>query len=260
MKSTRVMRDSSCPTLSVVVPVHNEAKNLASLIEHISKSLERVDHEIIYVNDGSTDSSRKELERLASKFATLRVFHHRTSCGQSRAVVTGVRQARAELIATLDGDGQNDPADLPRLLEAFQVAADPALAMIIGNRASRRDTAWRRFSSRFAAMVRAKMLRDHTPDSGCGIKMFRREVFLELPNFNHMHRYLPVLFRNNGYSVQSMEVNHLDRWHGRSNYGTVDRLLNGLSDVLGVMWLTRRTNVPEIEGEVSERATAKEDR
>lgn len=235
------------PDISVVVPIHNESGNLSPLIEGIAKNLQNFCYEIIYVNDGSTDNSRKELQQLLTKFSSLRVFHHDLACGQSRAIVTGVRQAKAPLIITLDGDGQNDPADIPRLISAFLQSNNPALAMIIGHRTKRKDTSWRRFSSKFALWIRATILNDNIPDTGCGIKIFQRQVFLNLPAFTHMHRYLPVLFRNEGYMVSSLPVNHLDRTYGTSNYGTLDRLFAGILDVLGVLWLTRRTHVPKIE-------------
>ncbi len=235
------------PLLSVVVPVRNERDNLEPLIASIDKVLSGTVHEVIYVDDGSSDGSRWELIRLTQIYPSLHLLHHDKSYGQSRAIVTGIRYASAPLVVTLDGDGQNDPNDIPRLLEAFQQAEHPHLAMIIGHRARRKDTRWRRFSSRFARWVRAWLLKDITPDTGCGIKIFSREQFLLLPTFNHMHRYLPVLFRNQGQGVESLEVNHFDRNFGRSNYGTIDRLLAGIWDVFGVIWLTRRTNVPIVE-------------
>jgi dolichol-phosphate mannosyltransferase len=237
------------PDISVVVPIHNESGNLKPLIEGIANNLQNCCYEIIYVNDGSTDNSRNELQQLLTKFPSLRVFHHDHACGQSRAIITGIRQAKAPLIITLDGDGQNDPADIPNLISAFSQSNDPALAMIIGHRKNRKDTSWRRFSSKFALWVRATVLNDNIPDTGCGIKIFKRCAFLNLPTFTHMHRYLPVLFRNEGYSVSSLAVNHLDRTHGISNYGTLDRLFAGIYDVLGVLWLTRRTHLPKIEVE-----------
>lgn len=246
-KSLENAETGDAPTLSVVVPVRNERDNLEPLIANITKILVETDHEIVYVDDGSSDGSRWELKRLAELYPSLHILHHDKPCGQSRAIVTGIRYARSPLIVTLDGDGQNDPADIPRLLAAFHDTEQPKLVMIIGHRARRKDTRWRRFSSRFARWVRATILNDVTPDTGCGIKIFCREQFLLLPTFNHMHRYLPILFRNQGGEVISLEVNHLDRHYGRSNYGTIDRLLAGIWDVCGVIWLTRRTNVPIIE-------------
>lgn len=249
VKKREIILNVQIPDISVVVPIHNESGNLCPLIKGIAKNLENFCYEIIYVNDASTDNSRNELQQLLIKFPSLRVFHHDRACGQSRAIVTGVRQAKAPLIITLDGDGQNDPADIPRLISVFLQSNNPALAMIIGHRTNRKDTSWRRFSSKFALWVRATILNDNTPDTGCGIKIFTRHAFLNLPTFTHMHRYLPILFRNEGYMVSSLAVNHLDRHYGASNYGTLDRLFAGILDVLGVLWLTRRTDVPKIETE-----------
>lgn len=235
--------------LSVVVPVHNEADNVEPLLNEITQALEgRYDYEIIYVDDGSLDATLAGLKALQTRFPRLRVLHHRVVCGQSSALLTGVRAARSPLIATLDGDGQNDPADIPNLLQALEeLQQDHPLAMVAGYRKSRRDTAWRRFSSRVANTVRGSLLRDQTPDTGCGLKVFSRELFLRLPHFDHMHRFLPALVQRAGGKVISVEVRHRPRLTGVSKYGTWQRLWVGIVDLLGVMWLQRRACVPEVE-------------
>lgn len=235
--------------ISVVVPVRNEQDNIEPLLEELSAVLSDAgEHELIYVDDGSTDGTLAKLKSLRQRFPSLRILHHRHSCGQSAAIVSGVRAGRGRWIVTLDGDGQNDPADIPRLLETIE-NTDPneRLWMVVGHRKKRRDTGWRRFSSRVANGVRSRLLGDETPDTGCGLKVFSREKFLMLPYFDHMHRFLPALMRRAGGRVLSLEVNHRPRTRGTSNYGTLDRLWAGIVDLLGVMWLQKRSHVPEIE-------------
>ena len=238
---------SPAPLLSVVVPVRNEATNILPLIEEIGQALRGVAHEIVYVDDGSTDATPAELRAAAQTQPNLILRRHRTSCGQSAAVITGVRTAVGEWIATLDGDGQNDPADIPKLLD--RALADPQAAMTLyaGHRTSRRDSRVKRVSSLVANRVRAGLLGDATPDTGCGLKLFRRAAFLELPHFDHMHRFLPALFMRAGGLVCSVPVNHRPRLRGRSNYGTLDRLMVGLVDLVGVAWLQRRWRRPDLE-------------
>lgn len=236
--------------LSVVVPVRNEAGNLAPLVGEIRAALDgRVDYEVIYVNDGSSDATAEELAAIAREFPRLRTIRHERSCGQSTALLSGIRRARAEWIATLDGDGQNDPADIPRLLEELRTQAGPGgapLLCVCGHRRKRRDTWFKRLSSRIANGVRSRLLHDDTPDTGCGLKLFSREAFLQLPYFDHMHRFLPALFLRTGGRVVSVEVNHRPRNAGQSNYGLHNRLWVGIVDMLGVMWLQRRAKRPEI--------------
>jgi dolichol-phosphate mannosyltransferase len=233
--------------LSVVVPVHNEAENLAPLLGEIEQALDgRCDYEVIYVDDGSTDDTFDRLVGLRHQFPRLRILRHRRGCGQSTALASGIRAARAEYIATLDGDGQNDPADIPRLWEALKHMPQ-SRAMVAGYRKSRKDTGWRKFSSRVANAVRGGLLKDNTPDTGCGLKVFSRELFLALPYFDHMHRFLPALTQRAGGKVVSVEVNHRPRLRGVSKYGTWHRLWVGIVDLFGVIWLQRRARVPEVE-------------
>ncbi|WP_367025892.1 glycosyltransferase family 2 protein [Methylococcus sp. ANG] len=235
--------------LSVVVPVHNEIDNLESLIGEITQALSPLgDYEIVYVDDGSTDGTLEKLRALKASVPALRVLRHVRCCGQSTALRTGILAARGAWIATLDGDGQNDPADIPRLLEALdQLGGETGRGMVAGYRRKRKDTGWRRFSSRIANAVRGGLLRDNTPDTGCGLKVFSRALFLELPYFDHMHRFLPALTQRAGAPVISVEVNHRPRLSGVSKYGTWHRLWVGIVDLFGVMWLQRRARVPQVE-------------
>jgi dolichol-phosphate mannosyltransferase len=229
----------AAPALSVVVPVCNEAENVEPLIREIALALGPVPHEIIYVDDGSTDDTAAvALRTRAAGVPQLRLLRHSRRSGQSAAVASGIRAARAEWVATLDGDGQNDPADLPALMAARD--AQPSVRLIMGHRQSRRDTAWRRFQSRIANGFRSRMLGDGTPDTGCGIKLLHRPTFLTLPYFDHMHRFLPALYQRAGAPVVSVPVRHRARERGQSKYGMFDRLWVGIVDILGVMWLRRR--------------------
>ena len=235
--------------LSVVVPVRDEADNLAPLVEEIHRALEgRCEFEVVYVDDGSTDGTLERLRALQRSHPRLRVLRHARSCGQSTAIRTGVRAARGRWIATLDGDGQNDPADIPRLLAVRDAeGGEAARLMVVGWRRRRHDSWLRRLSSRVANGVRGRLLRDGTPDTGCGLKLFPRALFLELPYFDHMHRFLPALARRAGARVVSVEVRHRPRTRGRSKYGLHNRLWVGLVDLAGVMWLMRRSRLPETE-------------
>lgn len=233
--------------LSIVIPVRNEAPNIAPLVAEIRAALDgRLDYEIIYVDDGSRDETTATIRGLAGGFARLRLLRHARSCGQSAAIRTGIKAAQAPTIATLDGDGQNDPADILKLWQIAAAAPDAAVLLVAGHRARRRDTLVKRLSSRIANRVRRRLLGDGTPDTGCGLKLFRRELFLELPYFDHLHRFLPALVLRQGGRIVSVAVNHRPRERGRSNYGVFDRLWVGISDLLGVMWLQRRASRPEI--------------
>jgi|TARA_R110002020_G_scaffold399971_1_gene609965 dolichol-phosphate mannosyltransferase len=230
---------------SIVVPLHNEAGNVTRLIEEIARALDGRAFEMVFVDDASSDDTRAVLVELKSRFPMLRVVAHRKNAGQSRAIRSGVLAARAPVIGTLDGDGQNDPADLPDLYRALTRADAPGdLKMVMGRRASRKDTAWKRFGSRFANNIRMRLLNDDCDDSGCGIKAFYRDTYVSLPYFDHMHRYMPALFRAEGYKVEYRDVNHRPRATGTSNYTNFGRLGDALSDLRGVMWLIRRRRNP----------------
>ena len=233
--------------LSVVIPVRNEAPNIAPLVAEIRAALDGVcDYEIVYVDDGSSDETGAAVRALARSFPSLRLVRHRKSAGQSAAIRTGVKAATAPWIATLDGDGQNDPADIPRLWRIARDAPAKTPVLVAGWRRQRRDSAVKRLSSRIANQVRSAMLGDATPDTGCGLKLFRRELFLDLPFFDHCHRFLPALVKRQGGRTLSVAVNHRPRQRGASNYGTLDRLFVGIADLLGVIWLMRRAKLPEI--------------
>lgn len=240
-------------SLSVVVPVHNEAENIEPLLNEITSALTNFsDYEIIYIDDGSTDNTLEVLKNAQQKIPNLRVFHHQKSCGQSAAIFTGIKAAKFPIIATLDGDGQNNPADICHLHANLQTQreANSKLAMIAGWRNQRHDSQWRLISSKIANGIRATLLGDATPDTGCGLKVFLRDAALELPFFDHYHRFLPALMLRGGYQVISLSVSHRARERGVSKYGTLDRLWVGISDILGVMWLKTRmkkTEVIEIE-------------
>ncbi len=241
---------SGSPELAVVVPVKNEAANILPLVAEIVAALDgKVAFEIVYVDDGSTDQTPQRLAEAAALYPCFSWLRHRASCGQSQAIATAVRHARAPLIAMLDGDGQNDPADIPNLLECWR--AEPAATrdklLIAGWRANRRDTSSRRWASKAANAIRAWALKDDTPDTGCGSKLFPRALFLDLPRFDHMHRYLPALTIRAGGKVRSVVVNHRPRGAGASNYSNLRRALVGVPDLLGVMWLMRRSKNPVVE-------------
>ena len=237
--------------LSVVVPVHNEAGNIAPLLNEIAEVLEgRCDFEIIYINDGSSDPTAGELTAVRLEFPMLRVLTHRKACGQSTAIRSGIKAAQGDVIATLDGDGQNDPADIPVMLDRLLHAPQESrLRMVVGYRKKRCDSGVKRLSSSVANAVRGWLLKDDTPDTGCGIKVFYRDTFLDLPYFNHMHRFLPALVRRSGFEITSVEVNHRFRKCGLSKYGTLDRLVAGIVDLLGVIWLQHRSRIPEYKEE-----------
>ncbi|MBL8837739.1 MAG: glycosyltransferase family 2 protein [Alphaproteobacteria bacterium] len=231
------------PELAVVVPVKDEAENILPLIAEIDAALAgRIAHEIVYVDDGSGDATPGRLAEARQRFPQLRVIRHSESCGQSAAVATGVRAARAPWIATLDGDGQNDPADIPALMERARAAEAPVL--VAGQRVKRRDSGLKRLSSRLANGVRNALLKDGVPDTGCGLKVFRRDDFLALPYFDHIHRFLPALMIRLGRRVVLVPVNHRPRTRGVSKYGVLNRVFVGITDILGVRWLQRRYRRP----------------
>lgn len=238
---------STSPQLSVVVPVFNERDNVAPLVHEITAALRGVaDFEIVYVDDHSRDDTLAVLTALKAEVPELRVIHHVTQSGQSTAVRNGVRAARGQWIATLDGDGQNDPADIPKLL-AERAGAAPEIKLFAGWRVHRQDSGSKRWASKWANAIRARMLRDDTPDTGCGIKLFERAAFLDLPYFDHMHRYLPALMQRAGWKTVSVPVNHRARSAGVSKYNNLNRALVGIADLRGVAWLIRRAKVTRIE-------------
>jgi len=227
--------------LSVVIPVCNEADNVGPLAREIQAAL--ADHrpfEIIFVDDGSTDGTVAAIQAARAGIPEIRLLRHSRRSGQSKAVCTGVEAAQAEWVATLDGDGQNDPADIPELFKAV-AGAEPSLKLVMGNRTTRKDTWLRRISSRVANRVRGGLLRDGTPDTGCGIKLMHRDTFMRLPWFNHMHRFLPALYQRAGARVVSVPVRHRPRTCGISKYGLRNRLWVGIVDLFGVRWLILRS-------------------
>lgn len=252
----------SVPQISIVIPAYNECDNIAILVDEVLAALPAALHcELIVVDDGSTDGTREVLlERLACRPA-LRLLRHTRNFGQSSALATGLRAARADWVITLDGDGQNDPADIASLLHWLGDPERPStVRMVCGHRARRRDRWVKRWSSRIANGVRAWALGDGTPDTGCGLKLIHRESFLCVPAFNHMHRFLPALFRRQGFDIVSVVVNHRPRLAGRSKYGVFNRLWVGIVDLIGVAWLQRRRLLPEHqELSIEAEAAASED-
>ena len=235
------------PALSVVVPVHNEQDNVAPLVAEILAALRgRLAFEIVYVDDCSRDATLARLQALQATTSELRVLRHLRNCGQSAAIRNGVKAARAPWVATLDGDGQNDPADIPKLLAERDRAADE-VKLFAGWRVKRRDSGSKRWASKWANAIRARMLRDDTPDTGCGIKLFEREAFLDLRWFDHMHRYLPALMQRAGWKTVSVPVNHRHRASGVSNYNNLQRALVGIRDLRGVAWLIARSRRSAVE-------------
>ena len=237
------------PDVSVVVPVHDEAGAAAPLAREIAQAFAGRSFEMVFVNDASRDSTLEELQALKAELPMLRVLSHASNAGQSRAVRSGVLAARAPIIVTLDGDGQNPPADAPRLADAL-AAAPPEVALVGGRRASRQDSAAKRWASRWANRIRKRLLNDDADDTGCGLKAFRREAFLRLPYFDHMHRYLPALMLREGYQVAFRPVNHRHRATGRSKYTNLGRLWAAFSDLVGVIWLRTRSRNPGNVAEV----------
>jgi dolichol-phosphate mannosyltransferase len=227
------------PAVSVVVPVKNEAGNIAPLVAEIANALRERAFEVVYVNDGSSDATEQELRALMNERPWLRQIRHAQSCGQSAAIRTGVAMARAGLVVTIDGDGQNDPAFIPALIAAFDAGA-PRAGLIAGQRTGRQATAFKKMQSRAANAIRGAVLKDGTRDTGCGLKAFRRDLFLSLPYFDGLHRFLPALVRREGFDIGYVEVVDRPRRHGSSNYGFWDRLWIGMVDLFGVWWLIRR--------------------
>lgn len=242
---------TTAPAVSIVVPVRNEANNIAPLIEEIAAALDgRWDYEIVYVDDGSTDATAERLAAIMAERGTVRQIRHEKSSGQSAAVRTGVRAARGQIVATLDGDGQNNPQFLPELIMAIE-KGEGRIGLAAGQRVGRKDTGFKKFQSRVANKVRSRVLSDGTRDTGCGLKAFRREVFLSLPYFDGLHRFLPALVRREGYDIAYVDVTDRPRRSGVSNYGFFDRLWIGIIDLAGVWWLIRRKKSTPVATEVT---------
>jgi dolichol-phosphate mannosyltransferase len=243
--------DAAAVAVSIVVPVRNEADNVAPLIAEIVAALDgRWRYEIIYVNDGSTDATAERLAAVMKQRGNLRQVRHATSSGQSAAVRSGVRAARGTIVATLDGDGQNNPMFLPDLISAIENGGD-RVGLAAGQRVGRKDAGFKKIQSRIANGVRKAILRDGTRDTGCGLKAFRREVFLTMPYFDGLHRFLPALMRREGYEIAYVDVIDRPRHSGASNYGFFDRLWIGIMDLLGVWWLIRRKKPTPVTTEVT---------
>ena len=228
--------------LSVVIPIFNERDNVTPLVEEINAALNGVcDFEIIFVNDASTDDSLTILTELKQSFPFIRTVTHNKRSGQSAGLRTGVLAASGTLIATLDGDGQNDPADIPKLLERHESLSGSEFLMITGHRVDRKDTWAKRKASRAANAIRSILLKDNNPDTGCSLKLYDRALFLRLPYFDHMHRFLPALVKRENFRVEVVPVNHRHRAYGQSKYANIDRLLVGIPDLIGMMWLIKRS-------------------
>ena len=237
------------PMVSVVIPAHNEAENLADLVPEIAAALAGVAHEIVIADDASTDTTPQVIRSLAAGGIAVRCVSHRRSLGQSAAVMSGVVAARGILVVTLDGDGQNDPRFIPEMLRALD---DPAIGLVAGQRLGRKATVSKKLGSRMANSLRRGLLKDDTRDTGCGLKAFRREPFTRLPYFHGMHRYLPALFLGDGWRVAHVDVVDRERHHGASHYGVFDRLAVGIPDLFGVWWLLRRRRRNPFRVETSE--------
>ncbi|KFL36283.1 glycosyltransferase family 2 protein [Arenimonas donghaensis] len=241
----------SPPLLSVVIPAFNEEGNVLDLLAETVAALRgRLAFEVVFVDDGSRDGTLARLRGAMATTPELRVLAHERQAGQSTAIRNGVKAARAPWVATLDGDGQNDPADLPRLLAARD-AGPPEVKLYAGWRVNRQDSGSKKWASKWANGIRSRLLRDATPDTGCGTKLFERAAFLDLPYFDHMHRYLPALMQRAGWRTVSVPVNHRPRGAGTSKYTNLGRALVGIRDLMGVAWLiarNRRTAVREEEG------------
>ena len=239
--------NNSNPAVAVVVPVRNEAGNIAPLVDEIAAALQgEWPFEVVYVNDGSTDGTEAELARLMALHPFLRRVRHKQSCGQSAAVRSGVAAARAPIVVTIDGDGQNNPAFIPPMIRTLEAGA-PKMGLVAGQRTGRKSGGFKKIQSRIANAVRNFVLRDGTRDTGCGLKAFRRDLYLSLPYFDGLHRFLPALVKREGYGIGYVEVIDRPRGTGVSNYGLWDRLWVGILDLAGVWWLIRRKKrVPEI--------------
>jgi len=241
------MSAEASPQVSIVVPVYNEEGAAGPLAQEIAAAFAGVPHEIVFVDDASRDATREQLRALQASLPQLRVLRHRGNAGQSRAVRTGVLAASGPIVVTLDGDGQNDPAFIPTLVEALE-RGGPGVGLVAGQRVGRRDTGFKRLQSRIANRVRAAVLKDGTRDTGCGLKAVRRDLYFLLPYFDALHRFMPALVAREGLAVVHVDVVDRPRLAGRSKYGFFDRLLVGIGDLAGVWWLLRRRHrTPRVE-------------
>ena len=250
------------PVISIVVSVHNEEANIGGLVAEIAAAVAELGvFEIVVVNDGSSDSTARVLAQSANKVSELVVVTHDGNFGQSAALLSGVRAAQAPWIATLDGDGQNDPADIPGIWRRLQSQpADSRLKLIAGHRRKRHDSWVKRKSSEIANGIRGGLLKDGIPDTGCGLKLIQRETFLNLPFFDHFHRFLPALVQRTGGTVESVDVRHRPRGGGQSHYGVGNRLWVGIVDIMGVLWLQRRGRHPRVRDVVFSNKETQDDR
>lgn len=238
----------STPMLSIIIPIYNEMLNVNTLALEIIGALKNQisNYEIVFINDGSTDETATALNELVTAYTSIRFITHKKNYGQSIAVITGVKHAKGEWIATLDGDGQNDPNDIVKLIEIAMQQHPQKNILIAGHRQKRQDNWSKKISTKIANTIRSKLLKDNCPDTGCGLKVFQRDFFLSLPHFNHMHRFLPALTRRAGGKIINVPVNHRPRMRGQSKYGIWNRLWVGIDDLLGVAWLIRRGACAEI--------------
>lgn len=238
------MINNQLTEVSIIIPVYNEVDNVHELYQEIQTALlgKNFLYEVIFVDDGSNDGTVDALHSLSTQYDNLKVVYHKQNYGQSAALLSGGRAARYPYLVTLDGDGQNDPADIPRLFAELQ----DGRTIVLGNRKKRDDNSLRKLSSRIGNGARQLILKDGCPDTGCSLKLFPREAFLNLPHFNHLHRFLPALFQRAGYKLINLPVNHRQRWHGQSKYGVMNRLFVGIYDLIGVRWLLKRPCAPEV--------------
>ncbi|MEE9451678.1 MAG: glycosyltransferase family 2 protein [Gammaproteobacteria bacterium] len=240
------MNTNEIKQVSIVIPIYNEVDNIAPLFSEISAVLEdEYGYEVLFVDDGSDDGSQEKLDQLAKQHSQIRVIKHPQNRGQSNAIISGVKAARYLWTVTLDGDGQNDPADIPRLISTLNQHQQPAV--VVGHRHKRNDPWLKRVSSKIANKVRRSLLHDDCPDTSCSLKLFPRDEFLKLPHFNHLHRFLPALFKRAGLNIINTPVNHRPRTRGKSKYGVNNRLWVGIYDLLGVRWLLKRPCQNEID-------------
>lgn len=237
--------------LSIIIPVYNEAGNIADVVSEVRAAFDGVvSYEIVFINDGSDDGTADEIAAEAAESDVVRVVTHKTRGGKSRALINGAMAARGRFMATMDGDGQDDPTNIVRMWEKLCESGSPDPALLVcGWRRDRKDSFWRKFVSRIANRVRRWLLGDDTPDTACGLKLMNREAFLDLPRFENMHRYFPALFAKRGHRAVSVPVVHRPRNKGVSKYGTLDRLWAGIWDLMGVMWVLKRMQYPDIKEE-----------